>query len=540
MVGCSDRNSETAPKASEASPSRHDGPHFTEVAVEAGLDFAHRNGADGEFDYPELMHAGCSFVDYDGDGLLDVYLVQSGDLPTTGGDAGSNQLFRNLGGGRFENVTERSGTGDRGYGTAVAVADYDRDGDLDLYVTNLGANVLLRNRGDGTFEDHTREAGVGHPGYGAAAAFADLDGDGDLDLFVVNYLDWSPAVERPCYSRAGVRGYCSPGVYDRPQADVVYRNNGDGTFTDASRSMGISATAATGLGIVTGDLDGDGRTDVYVANDQMPNQLWLQRGEGFRDEALMRGVAVNEVGAPEAGMGVLLEDLEGDDDWDLFVTHLTGETNTFYRGLAAATWEDATDALGLGAPSRPWTGFGTGLVDFDGDGWRDLFVANGKVRLGDDMEPDYGEPNQLLRGTPDGRFVDWSDRAGDAFALREVSRGAAFGDYDDDGDVDILIANNGGPVRLLRNDSEVAAVSLEIRDPQGQPSVGATARIADGEKVERRAVQPAWSYAASNDPRLYFSSWGPNSELEVTFPHGRVRHLEPPQDGVLVLEEARP
>lgn len=535
--GCSEGITPTNEPSATHQPAS--GPRFSEVATSAGLDFIHVNGASGEYNYPELMHAGCAFVDYDGDGLLDIYLVQSGELPVNpDGANAANQLFRNLGNGRFARVTDQARAGDRGYGTGVAAADYDGDGNVDLYITNLGANTLLRNRGDGTFEDLTLKAGVGHPGYGAAAAFVDLDADGDLDLFVVNYLEWSPAIERPCFSRGGLQGYCSPGVYERPQADVLYRNNGDGTFTDISLAAGITGNPGTGLGIVTGDLDGDGREDVYVANDQMPNHLWInQGGNRFRDEALVRGVAVNEVGSPEAGMGVFREDLEADGDWDFFVTHLTGETNTFYRGLGG-TWEDATDSLGLGAVSRPFTGFGTGLVDFDGDGWLDIFVANGKVRLGDDMQPEYGEPNQLLRGTPSGKFADWSALAGEAFLIEETSRGAAFGDYDNDGDIDILVANNNGPVRLLRNETERRATTVEVVAGVGRTSFGTVLVARSGEVTRRAGVQPAWSYASSNDPRLHFQLPGPTTDLEVRPPGGTPRHyLGVPTEDVLIIQE---
>ncbi len=347
-LGCRGGAVSTAPSSAAVEPI------FRDVALASGIDFVHANGATGSFFYPELMQGGAAFLDYDNDRDLDIYLVQSGPLPAPGDSPqAANRLYRNRGDGSFEDATASAGVGDRGYGSGVAVADYDGDGWVDLYVTNLGANHLYRNRGDGSFEDATGRTATGDASYSTSAAFFDYDHDGDLDLYVCNYVDWSTAKERRCLGRNGLQGYCSPSEY-RPQADTLYRNDGDGRFTDVSARAGIASVRAAGLGVVTADFDGDGWTDVYVANDQMANLLWMNRGDGtFVDEALLRGAALNGMGRPEAGMGVIVEDGDSDGDWDLFMVHLSGETNTYYENRGG-DFRDVTDALGLGAVSQPY------------------------------------------------------------------------------------------------------------------------------------------------------------------------------------------
>ena len=522
-------------------------PLFVDVAAETGLAFVHDNGATGQFLFPELMGAGCAFLDYDNDSFLDIYLVQSGPLPVEPGtDREGNRLFRNRGDGTFEDVTASTRVGDPGYGCGVAVADYDRDGDVDIYVTNYGRNALHRNNGDGTFTDVTEAAGVGDTGYSMSAAFVDYDADGNLDLYVCNYLDWTPQIERLCRAPSGVRDYCSPMVYHRPQADTLYRNNGDGTFTDVSARAGIGATAATGLGVTWADFSGDGRVDIYVANDLMRNNLWINNGDGtFTDDALARACALNETGQAEAGMGVATEDADDDGDWDLFMVHLDSQTNTFYQN-AGEYFQDVTNRLRLGVPSQPFTGFGTGLFDYDCDGAFDIFVANGGVRISQrpGTHP-YAQRNQLFHGQSDDTFAEVVAKEGPALGLLEVSRGAAFGDYDNDGDVDVLVTNNNGPVRLLRNDTPAGhhwiTVQLVGRTID-RDAIGARVTIQTAGRTRRRIVQPAYSYASSNDPRVYFGLGSADriDVLTIRWPDGQTEERKDvPADQLLRIEQPR-
>jgi len=338
------------------------GPWFEDVALQAGVDFVHQRASTTRYWLPEIMSGGAAWLDYDSDGDPDLYLVQGG---TPGSDAGGpgNVLLRNDGDGTFTDVSADSGTGDTRYGMGVAVGDYDGDGDPDLYVTNLGANVLYRNEGNGRFSDVTPAAGVGDTGWGTSAVFFDYDADGDLDLFVANYVKWSADREIECFGGANEQTYCHPNRYNGPSPDVLYRNEGDGRFTDVSWEAGIWRAYGNGLGVVSGDFNTDGLQDLYVANDGMPNQLWINQGAGqFRDEALLAGAAVNMTGAAEAGMGVAAVDLENDGDLDLFLTHLRGETNTLYRNDGKGMFEDTTTVSGLAGPSIAFTGFGLGFA----------------------------------------------------------------------------------------------------------------------------------------------------------------------------------
>ncbi len=502
------------PPAAEARPETW----FELALAGSGLDFHHRSGAGGEFYYPESMVGGVGLCDLDGDGALDAYLVQSGSLGDgAGGEELPNRLYLGRGDGTFEDATEVSGTGDTGYGMGVACGDYDADGDVDLYVTNVGPNVLYQGRGDGTFDDVTASAGVGHPGWGASSLFFDADGDGDLDLLVVNYLEWSPATEQVCKTTGGPRDYCGPANYRAPARDVLYLNRGDGTFEDLTEVAGLDRAFGNGLGATTGDFNGDGRPDLYVANDQTPNQLWLNRDGTFEEAAILAGTAVNRGGMAEAGMGVAAVDVDADGDLDLFLSHLAGETNTLYRNLAErgraavasegrerSIFQDVSPSSGLAAPSLSATGFGLGFADFDHDGRLDLYVAGGRVSralpVHDPGDP-YAEPDLLFRGRGGGSF----SVVAQADPPVATGRGAAFGDLDGDGDVDILVANRDAPPLLLRN---VAArghwIMLRILDHHGGDALGATVRLTTGDRVQWRTVQTGYSYLASSDPRVHF------------------------------------
>ncbi len=489
---------------------------FEERAAATGLDFVHRNGAGGEHFLPEIMGAGAALIDFDVDGDLDVFLVQGGPVFGDGSvdrAAYRDRLFRNelveSGQLRFTDVTEASDLRSDGIGMGVAAGDADGDGWIDLYVTNLSSNQLWRNRGDGTFEDATAQAGVDDPGWSVAALFFDPDGDGDLDLFAGNYVDFNRGTHTVCAATVGGPDYCSPRSFT-PLPDRFFRNLGEGRFEEATGPTGLAGADAYTLGAVALDADGDGRLDLYVANDWTPNHLWLNRDGRFEDGAPIAGVAVNAGGVAEAGMGVDAADLDGDGDEDLFLAHLTGETNTLYRNEGRGLFRDATLAVGLGAPSLPWTGFGTAWVDIDNDSRLDIVVVNGAVRRM--AKPggltDFGQPNQVFRNLGNGSFQEISDQGGSAFNDDLVSRGAAFGDIDNDGDTDLLVSNNGGPAQLFLNTIGQDRSWIGLRVAHGSPerdALGAVVelRLGDGRTITRR-VRTGMSYASSSDPRVLF------------------------------------
>jgi hypothetical protein len=494
-------------------------PWFEEVADAAGLRFRHFRTEPPEYRLPEIMAGGAGWCDYDADGHPDLYAVQAG-VPG-GASTSGNRLFRNLGNGRFEDATERAGVGDEGFGMGVACGDADGDGDLDLYVTNLGPNVLYRNEGDGTFKDVTATAGVGDPGWSTSAAFLDYDRDGDLDLFTVNYIHWSPENEIECRPGGQERDYCHPRNYRAPASDRLYRNDGSGVFSDVTESSGIGATFGNGLGVAVGDYDGDGSLDVFVANDGMPNQLWVNLGDGrFEDRALIAGCAVNLTGAAEAGMGVASGDLDGDGDLDLLLTHLRAETNTLYVNTGDY-FDDGTSARGLSAPSLDRTGFGVGFADFDHDGRLDVFVADGRVGRATHRFVDadaFAEPDLLLRQDAAGRFSEVHPPGGVSPALLDNGRAAAFADYDSDGDVDVAVVVNGGPLRLLRNVAPKAGgwIAFALEETPPRSADGARVQIAAGGAHQSRTVQSAYSYCAANERRVHFGLGRASSVDEVT------------------------
>ncbi|RME38145.1 MAG: CRTAC1 family protein [Planctomycetota bacterium] len=533
-------------------------PWFTDVWGACGIDFIHLSGsalvtpripgkkadrqpsADAKHSgmprlyFPEIMIGGVCLLDVDRDGNLDVYFVQGGHILGERSTREPNRLYRNLGGGRFTDVTQPSGTGDRGFGMGCTTGDFDGDGFVDLYVTNVGPNVLYRNNGDGTFSDVTERAGVGDAAFSSSAAFADIDGDGDLDLYVVNYVRWSPESEVLCDTATDRPGYCGPLAYEAPARDTLYRNNGDGTFTDISVSAGLEAAFGNGLGILPADFDGDGRMDFCVANDQTANQLWRNRGDGtFEDVSLLWGVAFNEHGLAEAGMGIDARDLNGDGRLDILMTHFAEETNTLYLS-EGDFFEDRTAGSGL-AVSRPFTGFGTALMDFDQDGTADLYVANGRVALLQTIyytpEQPFAEPNLLFRGLGGGRFEEVTPRGGTAEEKIESSRGAAFGDLDNDGDVDIVVVNQDAPAYVLMNriGERRHWIVFDVRNAQGAPALGARVVLRAGERTMRDEVRVAYSYCSANDPRVHFGLGALErvDEVRITFPDGQATRMGP-------------
>jgi hypothetical protein len=500
---------------------------FVDEAGASGLEFQYFNGMAGDYLFPEIIGGGGALFDFDNDGDLDVYLVQ-GRLLGEGSTVSDaliapqgplhGRLFRNdleilPDGGRrlrFAEVTAGMGVEADGYGVTVATGDYDNDGWIDLYLANVGSNQLLRNQGDGSFSDQTGASGTDDPRWSVPAAFVDYDRDGWLDLFVGTYVDYSVERDKECRTMAGAADYCGPLSYN-PAPDRLWRNRGDGTFENVSERAGILAAWGTALGVVATDLNGDNWPEIYVANDGVPNQMWVNQRDGtFRDEALLSGAAVNMMGRPEAGMGVTAGDFDSDGDEDLFLTHLDRETNTLYRNDGEGFFEDATVRVGLGQPSWKATGFGTAWLDFDNDGWLDLVTANGAVHVpeegaGDRLFP-LDQPNQLFRNLGDGRFEEVTDRAGAVFGLSEVSRGLATGDVDNDGDVDILLVNNSAPTRLLVNRLGQRRSWVGLRLTEGTPprdALGArVGLVLSGSRTLWRRVSTGGSYASASDPRL--------------------------------------
>ncbi len=483
---------------------------------------------------PESVAGGVGLLDYDRDGNLDVYFVQGGRIGGSREDIPGNALYRNLGGGRFVDVTEQAGVGDIGYGMGCACADFDSDGWTDIYVTNVGSNVLYRNNRDGTFADVSRSAGVDDPAFGASAAFFDYDRDGDLDLFVVNYVVWSMESELFCDTPTDQPGYCIPTHYEAPAPDTLYRNNGDATFTNVSTVSGISESFGNGLGVVPADLNDDGWLDLCVANDVSPNGLWINRHDGtFHDVAMEQGIAYNEEGLVEAGMGIDAQDVEGDLDLDVFMTHFGAETNTLYIN-ETGFFEDRTNQAGL-AGSRPFTGFGTALADLNNDGALDIYVANGRVGIVQStyytQDDPFAEPNLLFEGLLNGTFKEVMPRGGTTKLLVHASRGAAFGDYDNDGDIDIFVVNRDAPAYVLENrvGSENHWIAFKVTDHPGRTAMGARVKISVGVREQIRDVRVAYSYCSSNDPRVYFGL-GTSSRVDdvsITWPDGSVQTFGP-------------
>ena len=479
-------------------------PIFRDVAEQAGLKFQHHNGMTGKFYLPEVTGSGGALFDFDNDGDLDGFLVQGNVLDPNTKAIGSarGKLFRNDLNVKhtlaFTDVTEQSGIAATGYGMGAAVGDINNDGLPDLYLTNLGSNQMYLNKGDGKFIDVTKESGTDDLRWSTSASFFDYDRDGWLDLMIVNYADFSIANSPNCYAATTARDYCTPRVFRAP-GNRLFHNKGNGVFEDATGAAGVSKEFGHGLGVVTADFNDDGWIDIYVANDGDPNQLWTNQKNGtFINDALLAGASVNRNGQAEAGMGVDVGDFDGNGTDDIFVTHLMDETNTLYVNLGQALFEDRTRESGLGMPGRRFTGFGTVFFDFDNDGWLDLFVANGAVQL------PLGQPNQLFRNTGKGSFVEVVDQAGPEFPLLEVSRGAAVGDVDNDGDPDLLITNNNGPARLLLNQgNQNHWLGLRLVGKNGRDMLGAQVEIVTAtNSVLRRRVRTDGSYLSANDSRV--------------------------------------
>ena len=525
---------------------------FRDVSSESGVAFHHAASKQPPKFLVETMGAGVALIDYDSDGLWDLYFVNGADLsnvsevkgPEKAAERFWNRLYKNLGDWRFEDVTESAGVAGRGYGMGAAVADYDGDGDSDLFVTNFGPDLLYRNDGGGKFTEVSAAAGITDGGWSAGAAFADFDNDGHLDLFVAQYLDWSFGTSKPCgEGRPDRLSYCHPREFG-PVTHRVYRNLGDGRFEDASARMGIADHPGKGLGVALNDFDGDGWVDVFVANDSYPQQLFHNKsGARFEEVAIGRGAAYDTDGRDYAGMGVVWQDFDGDLRPDLLVNALGRQGYWLYRHLGDR-FGSASELSGIAALSELRSGWGMGLVDFDNDGWRDLLVGQGHVM--DDIEHSdqalaHEEPMLLARNLF-GRFFDISSKAGPAFERRVAARGVAFGDLDGDGRVDAVVNVNDGEALILRNQSDAGhSITIRLEGAGSNPdAIGASVRVRTEDGRERYGFRAsAGSYLSSNADDLHFGL-GENRRAErvqVSWPDGSIQALPGQASGLVVIRQ---
>ena len=517
---------------------------FVDVTETSGIDFLHTNGASGRHYIVETVVAGLATFDYDGDGWIDIYLLNGAALPgATVLDRPRNALYRNNGDWTFTDVTDRAGVGDEGYGLGVVAADYDSDGDQDLFINNFGPNVFYENNGDGTFRVLPESAGL-DPGnaVGAGASFLDIDADGDLDLYAANYVDFT--FENHVTRRVGIYEFpTAPGSY-KPEPDVLWRNNGDGTFLDISETSGIQSAVTRSMGVVSGDFDADRDPDVYVCGDNSPNLLFQNDGSGqFQEVGLIAGVAHDLAGNNNGSMGVDCGDYNNDGLLDLFVTNYQGELAVLYRNVGGGFFDDVSRATGVGASTYPHVKWGTTLADFDHDGDRDIFIACGhflaNIRKLDDRT-DVRVPNALLQNQGDGTFVDVSRQSGSGLAIVESSKGAAFDDLDNDGDLDAVVLNVNAQPSILRNESTHSAASLQIRlrgTRANRDGVGAQVTVRAGELVQTAEVHSGRGYQSHYGTQLHFGlgTAATADRIEVRWPGGAEDVIEPVPNGRALL-----
>lgn len=522
---------------------------FTDVTAAAGIQFKHESGAFGKKYLPETLGAGGGFADLDGDGWPDLVLVNGTAWPEKkkGAARSSLSVYRNNQDGTFKDVSKAWGLDVELYGMGLAAADYDNDGDTDLYVTALGPNKLFRNAG-GKFEDVTAKAGVGDPGFSTGAAFFDPDKDGDLDLFVANYVEWTPEKDLFCTLDGKTKSYCTPESY-KGQSPTYYRNKGDGTFENATQAAGLQNDANKALGVALLDYDADGWLDFFVANDTQPNRLYRNKGDGtFSDEATSAGVAFSEAGVARAGMGVDAADYDGSGRPSLVIGNFSNEMLALYHNEGSGLFIDEAAATTLGRASLLNLTFGCFFFDYDLDGRPDIFTANGHVS--DDIQavqPNvaYAQSPQIHRNTGKG-FEQVVERLGDDLQRPVVARGAAYADYDGDGDLDLLLTVNNGPAQLFRNDGGNQHKTLRVKvtgEKSNRDGIGAkvVATLADGKKLWQ-IVKTGSSYCSQHEMAVTFGLGGLDkvASVEVHWPSGQVDTVaDVPADHVLTVREGR-
>lgn len=539
-AGCTGRHAargvRDAPPGAAAVPAAP--PQFTDAAENLGVRMTREHAGTGRFFFPEFAGAGGALFDYDGDGWLDSYVIQGAALPGYHENAPlRDRLYRNLEGRRFVDVTDRAGLdgrhdGKKLYGIGCAVGDFDNDGHVDLFVSGVGGCALYRNRGNGTFEDVTASAGIRKTNFGSSAAFFDYDADGLLDLLVCEYVTYEVGREEFCFTPDRKRDYCRPKSYPSARSRL-YRNLGGGRFRDVTEAAGLTSPGKA-LGVVIGDVDDDGDPDIYLACDLAPNLLYINQGHGrFVEDAVTRNCALSENGQAQSGMGVDMADVDGDLLPDLWVTNYARENNNLYRNLGDALFTDIARAVPPGPSNDHEVCFGTGLVDVNNDSWPDIFITNGHVL----QHPELSTPgvprrqtDQLFLNRGQGQFAEVSKEAGPWFSTPHVGRGAAFGDIDNDGDIDILLVPNEGKVAVLRNDGGNRGNWLEFRlqgSKSNRDGIGARIQLTAGSRTVRDEVRSAYSYCSANDLRAHFGLGGASraEKVEIRWPSGRMDEL---------------
>src|SRR5687767_16809 len=526
-----------SPTPTPTPAARPSGPvEFTDVTAEAGIRFRHNNGAAGKKYLPETMGAGAAFFDYDNDGWLDILFVNSTSWPESKGPATSSALYRNMRDGTFRDVTREAGLASNLYGIGCAVGDYDNDGFADIFITAVGPDRLYRNNGNGTFADVTARAGVGDPGFGTSAAWFDYDADGKLDLFVANYVQWSPETDVHCTLDGTNKSYCTPQKY-KGQSPTLYRNRGNGSFENVTQRAGLNDPTSKALGVALLDYDDDGKIDLFVANDTEPNRLYRNEGDGtFTDEALTAGVAFGESGAARAGMGVDAADYDGSGRQSLVIGNFTSESMALYHNDGGGLFTDEARASGIGKMSEQSLTFATFFFDYDLDGLLDVFAVNGHVS--DDIQKvqprvRYAQPPHLFRNLGRKKFEEVTARVGRALGRAVVGRGAAYGDYDNDGDLDLLVTANNGPARLYRNDNANQNDVLRVRlvgSRSNRDAIGARVSVV-GAANARNMVRTGSSYASQSELPLTLGLGKPEGAektvaLEILWPSGERMTLQ--------------